>query len=90
MKLRIFLISSLLVVAGMRALSCGEPDPVEPQWHWFFYTGCGSSYGEWQQKLNMAFRDENITFWRKYVQGAVPRETVEKALYDVYLLNEIQ
>ena len=88
MNLRKYLISSLLFVISLRAFSCCEPDPVEPQWHWLFFSGYGSSYNEWQQNLNMAFREENITFWHKYVKGAVSRKAVEKALYDVYLLNE--
>ncbi len=72
----------------MSAFSCGYPNPVEPQWHWFFYTGHNSSYNEWQGKLNQAFREENITFWHNRVQGNVSREAVEAGLYNLYILNE--
>ena len=88
MKSRLFLISSLLILSHLQAFSCGYPDPVEPQWHWFFYTGYNSPAQEWQQQLNQAFREENITFWQNRVKKSVSREEVEKALYDVYLLNE--
>ena len=61
---------------------------MEPQWHWFFYTGYNSPAQEWQQQLNQAFREENITFWHNRVKKSVTREEVEKGLYELYLLNE--
>lgn len=88
MKSRLFLISSLLIVSCLQAFPCGYPDPVEPQWHWFFYTGYNSPAQAWQQQLNQAFREENITFWHNRVKGKVSREEVERALYELYLLNE--
>ena len=88
MRSRLFLISGILLLNCMTAFPCGYPDPVEPQWHWFFYTGHNSSYNEWQGKLNQAFREENITFWHNRVKGKVSREEVEAALYDLYILNE--
>jgi len=88
MNSRLFLISSILFVSCMTAAACGEPSPIEPQWHWFFYTGHNCRALEWQQKLNLAFREENITFWHNRVKKTVSRKEVEKALYDVYLLND--
>lgn len=88
MKLKLFLISGILMSGCLTAFSCGDIGPIDPQWHWFFYTGYDSPYNEWQQKLNQAFREENITFWHNHVKGKVSREEVEKALYDVYLLND--
>lgn len=88
MKSRLFLISGILMLSCMTAFPCGYPDPIEPQWHWFFYTGHNCSYNEWQGKLNEAFREENITFWHNRVKGKVSREAVEAALYDLYILNE--
>jgi len=88
MKSRLFLISGILMVSCMTAFPCGYPSPVEPQYHWFFYTGYGCPDMEWQQKLNQEFREENITFWHNRVKKSVTREEVEKALYDVYLLND--
>ena len=87
MNSRLFLISSILFVSCMTAAACCEPSPIEPQWHWFFYTGHNCRAMEWQQKLNLAFREENITFWHNRVKETVSRKEVEKALYDVYLLN---
>lgn len=87
MNSRLFLISSILIVSCMSAAACGEPGPIEPQWHWFFYTGHNCHAMEWQQKLNLAFREENITFWHNRVKQSVTRKEVEKALYDTYLLN---
>ncbi|MBQ1819909.1 MAG: hypothetical protein II120_06870, partial [Bacteroidales bacterium] len=87
MNSRLFLISSILFVSCMTAAACCEPSPIEPQWHWFFYTGHNCRALEWQQKLNLAFREENITFWHNRVKKTVSRKEVEKALYDVYLLN---
>ena len=87
MKSRLFLISGILMVSSLTAFPCGYPAPIEPQYHWFFYTGYGCPAGEWQQKLNQAFREENITFWHNRVKKAVTRKEVEEALYDVYLLN---
>ena len=81
------MISGILMLSCMTAFPCGYPDPVEPQWHWFFYTGHNCSYNEWQGKLNEAFREENITFWHNRVKGKVSREEVETALYDLYILN---
>lgn len=78
---------SILIFSYLQVFSCGYPDPVEPQWHWFFYTGHESPYSDWQQKLNQTFREENITFWHNRVKKTVTREEVEEALYDVYLLN---
>lgn len=88
MKLRLFLISGILMLNCLTAFPCGYPDPVEPQWHWFFYTGHNSSYNEWQGKLNQEFREENINFWHNRVKGKVSREEVEIALYDLYILNK--
>ena len=88
MKSRLSLISGILLLSCMTAFPCGYPDPIEPQWHWFFYTGHNCSYNEWQGKLNEAFREENITFWHNRVQGKVSREAVEAALYDLYILND--
>ena len=81
------MISGILMVSCLTAFPCGYPDPVEPQYHWFFYTGYGCPAMEWQQQLNQAFRNENITFWYNRVKKSVTREEVEEALYDVYLLN---
>lgn len=88
MKSRLFLISGILILSCLTAYPCSYPEPVEPQYHWFFYTGQVSSYREWQQKLNQAFREENITFWQNRVKGAVSRKAVEDALYNVFLLND--
>lgn len=88
MNSRLFLISGILLVGSLTAAACGEPSPIEPQWHWFFYTGHNCPAMEWQQKLNLAFREENITFWHNRVKKTVSRKEVEKALYDVYLLND--
>jgi hypothetical protein len=88
MKSRLFLISGILMLSCLTAFPCGYPDPIEPQWHWFFYTGYNSPAQAWQQQLNQAFREENITFWHNRVKGKVSREEVEKALYELYLLNE--
>jgi len=88
MKSRLFLISCLFVSVFQSAFACGYPSPTEPQWHWFFYTGRNSSAKDWQENLNRAFREENITFWHNRVKKSVSREKVEKALYEVYLLNE--
>ena len=88
MNSRLFLISSILFVSCMTAAACCEPSPIEPQWHWFFYTGHNCPAMEWQQKLNLTFREENITFWHNRVKKTVSRKEVEKALYDVYLLND--
>ena len=76
-----------MLILRLSAHGCCFPDPVEPQHHWFFYTGYGCPAREWQQKLNLAFRDENITFWHHRVKGKVTRKAVEEALYDVYLIN---
>lgn len=88
MKSRLFLISGILMLSCLTAFPCGYPDPIEPQWHWFFYTGYNSPAQAWQQQLNQAFREENITFWHNRVKGKVSREEVEAALYDLYILNE--
>ncbi len=88
MNSRLFLISGILLVGSLTAAACGEPSPIEPQWHWFFYTGHNYPAMEWQQKLNLAFREENIAFWHNRVKESVTRKEVEKALYDVYLLND--
>ena len=88
MNSRLFLISGILLVGSLTAAACGEPSPIEPQWHWFFYTGHNCPAMEWQQKLNLAFREENIAFWHNRVKESVTRKEVEKALYDVYLLND--
>lgn len=82
------MISGILILSCLTAYPCSYPEPVEPQYHWFFYTGQVCSYSEWQQKLNQAFREENITFWHNRVKGAVSRKAVEDALYNVFLLNE--
>lgn len=87
MKSRPFLISGILLFFRLSVSGCGYPSPVEPQYHWFFYTGYESADEDWQQKLNKAFREENITFWHDHVKGKVPREAVEEALYNVYLVN---
>ena len=87
MKSRLFLISGILLLSCLTAFPCGYPGPVAPQFHWFFYTGYYSPALEWQEKLNQAFREENITFWHNRVKKSVTREEVEEALYDVYLLN---
>ena len=87
MKSRLFLISSILMVSRLTAFACGYVDPVEPQYHWFFYTGYSCPAMEWQENLNKSFREENITFWQNRVKKSVTREEVEEALYDVYLLN---
>lgn len=88
MNSRLFLISSILFVSCMTAAACGEPSPIDPQWHWFFYTGHNCRALEWQQKLNVAFREENITFWHDRVKKSVTCKEVEKALYDTYLLDD--
>ena len=87
MKSRLFLISSLVLFLQLSAFGCADLGPIDPKWHWFFYTGYENADQEWQQKLNKAFREENITFWHNHVHQKVPREAVEAALYDVYVLN---
>ena len=42
---------------------------------------------DWQTAVDTQFRKENIDFWHNYVGKSVPRESVEEALYDLYLLN---
>ena len=92
MKLRIFLIS-ILLVGTISAMACGEPGPVDPKYHWIFYTGystdCIWDGNSWQENLNERFREENITFWHNYVHQSVSREAVENALYNEYLLNNL-
>ncbi len=59
---------------------------VDPQYHWFFYTGYPGE-GDWQRVLDEQFRKENIEFWHQYVKKSVSRKSVEDALYRVYCLN---
>lgn len=87
MKSRAFLISIILITNILNLFACGPSEYIDPRRHWIFFTGYGCADKEWQQKQNKLFREENITFWHEYVKKAVPRETVEEALYDVYLLN---
>lgn len=92
MKSRLFLIS-ILLVGSISAMACSEPGPVDPKYHWIFYTGystdCIRDGNSWQENLNERFREENITFWHNYVNQSVSREAVEKALYNEYLLNNL-
>ena len=85
MKSRLFLIS-LLLTGSLSAMACWW-NQLEPEKHWIFYLGYPTE-GNWQLALDKQLKEENITFWHKYVGGAVPRETVEKAIYEVFLLNE--
>ena len=81
------MISGILLLNCLTAFPCGYLSPVAPQYHWFFYTGYESADKDWQKQLNKAFREENINFWHNRVKQSVTRDEVEKALYDVYLLN---
>jgi hypothetical protein len=85
MKSRLFLIS-LLLTGSLSAMACWW-NQLEPEKHWIFYLGYPTE-GNWQLALDKQLKEENITFWHKYVGGAVPREAVEKAIYEVFLLNE--
>ena len=87
MKSRPFLISFFCLLGYFTAFACGEGEMVAPDCHWIFYTGYQSADENWQQNLNRAFREENITFWHHYVHQKVSKEEVEAALYDMMLLN---
>lgn len=77
---------SLLLTGSLSAMACWW-NQLEPEKHWIFYLGYPTE-GNWQLALDKQLKEENITFWHKYVGGVVPRETVEKAIYEVFLLNE--
>lgn len=88
MKSRPFLISIFCLLGSFSAFACGDGAYlVEPDRHWIFYTGYNSADENWQNNLNRAFREENITFWHNYVHQKVPKMEVEAALYDVMLLD---
>ena len=86
MKLKLFLISSAWFFCWLSASACVPLSYIEPQDHWIFYTGYYVD-GEWQGKLDLKFREENVNFWHSYVGRNVPHQTVEAALYDVILLD---
>ncbi len=82
------MISIFCLLGSFSAFACGDGAYlVEPDLHWIFYTGYNSADENWQNNLNRAFREENITFWHNYVHQKVSKEEVEAALYDVMLLN---
>ena len=87
MRLKTFL-SSILIVSSLSAMACVGIYPPAPQYHWIFYTGYSVDDGQWQRSLDKRFREENITFWHNYVGPSVSRESVERALYEEYLLND--
>ena len=92
MRLKLFLISIFFLV-DLSAMACIELGPVDPKYHWIFYTGYSTDYifynQPWQQTLNERFREENINFWYNYVGKTVSRKAVEDALYNEYLLNDM-
>ena len=82
------MISIFCLIGTFAAFACGDGGYlVTPDLHWIFYTGYNSADENWQNHLNRAFREENITFWHNYVHQKVSKEEVEAALYDVMLLN---
>ena len=81
------MISSAMLFCCLSASACGPMSYIEPQDHWIFYTGYYVN-GEWQDKLDLKFREENVNFWHNYVGRRVPRQTVEEALYNVILLDD--
>lgn len=85
MKSRLFIIN-LLLTCCFSVYACGPEEPIDPKYHWLFYTGYNVD-ANWQYALDERFKDENISFWHHYVKESVSRNSVEKALYSIDFLN---
>ena len=77
----------MIMVRGA-VFACWFYEP-KPQEHYFFYLGYNTYnpyyyndfYMDWKKPQDSIFREENINFWYNYVNKAVSRNSVARAMY---------